>query len=166
MQHIFSFKCALYCGGLEYQKICQDTTPPLEISTTKGSNSWKNGCQNSVTIHHCFNEPGATVAKEGRKTMLLRCISAFKFPFVNYSLIRGRNDHQNVSKFSPYRVGQFVTKTGPIYTWICEIWLKGRVFLIELNSVEGRFQDQLSLLMIPKVAQVNIFLLNCPFISS
>ena len=42
--------------------------------------------------------------------MLLRCISAFKFPFVNYSLIRGRNDHQNVSKFSPYRVGQFVTK--------------------------------------------------------
>ena len=42
--------------------------------------------------------------------MLLRCISAFKFPFVNYSLIRGRNDHQNVSKFSPYRVGRFVTK--------------------------------------------------------
>ena len=108
---------------------------PLELSTQIGWNSWKNGCQNSVTIHHCFNEPGATVAKEGRKTMLLRCSSAFKFPFVNYSLVRGHNDHQNVSKFSPYRVGQFVTKTGPIYTCICELLLKGRVFLIELNSV-------------------------------
>ena len=117
------------------KKYAMTPPSPRELSTKIGTNSWKNGCQNSVGIHHCFNEPGATVAKEGRKTMLLRCSSAFKFPFVNYSLIRGHNDHQNVSKCPPYRVGQFVTKTGPIYTWICELWLKGRVFLIELNSV-------------------------------
>ena len=125
--HIFSFKCSSCHGEVEYQKIILVRSSPHELLAELGWNSWKNGCQNSVTIHHCFNEPGATVAKEGRKTMLLCCSSAFKFPFVNYSLVRGHNDHQNVSKCPPYRVGQFVTKS----------WTYFFVKLVKWSYIQG-----------------------------
>ena len=136
--HIFSFKCSSCHGEVEYQKIILVRSSPHELLTEIGWNSWKNGCQNSVNIHHCFYEHGATVAKRKENNAAALHLSHWISWFVNNSIIWGYNDHQNVSKFSPYRVGQFVTKTGPIYTCICELLLKGRVFLIELNSVWWR----------------------------
>ena len=121
MQHIFSFKCALYCGELEYQKICQDTTPPLEISTTKGSNSWKNGCQNSVTIHHCFYEHGATVAKRKENNAAALQLSHQISYIVNNSIIRGHTDHQNSSKCPPYQTDYVGAKKSDIFIVKSEI---------------------------------------------
>ena len=80
------------------------------VLTEIGLNSWKNGRQYSLKIHHCFYEHGATVAKRKENNAAALHLSHWISWFVNNSIIRGYNDHQNVSKFSPYRVGQFVTK--------------------------------------------------------
>ena len=108
--HIFSLKCTSFHGEVEYQKITLDTSSPHEILTEIGWNSWKNDVWSSVKTHHCFYEHGATVAKRKENNAAALHLSHWISWFVNNSIIWGYNDHQNVSKFSPYRVGQFVTK--------------------------------------------------------
>ena len=125
--HIFSFKCSSCHGEVEYQKIILVRSSPHELLAEMGWNSWKNWCQNSVKTHHCFYEHGATVAKRKENNAaalhLSHCISWF----VNNSIIWGYNDHQNVSKFSPYRVGQFVTKS----------WTYFFVKLVKWSYIQG-----------------------------
>ena len=108
--HIFSLKCTLFNGEKGYWKIILDTSSPLEILTDIGWNSWKNDVWSSVKTHHCFYEHGATVAKRKENNAAALHLSHWISWFVNNSIIWGYNDHQNVSKLSPYRVGQFATK--------------------------------------------------------
>ena len=154
--HIFSLKCTSFNGKVEYQKITFDTSSHHEILTEIGWNSWKNDVWSSVKTHHCFYEHGATVAKRKENNAAALHLSNWISWFVNNSRIWGHNDHQNVSKFSPYRVGQFVTKNWAYFCLKFVKWtyIQGFASLMTLCSALPNTKVHLSAVNIVRVSSL------------